>query len=59
MPKLSNKEALSGVVSDFINSILKNRQPTSNGDLALSIVKILESADKSMNLMGSSVKINL
>ena len=59
MPKLSNKEALSGVVSDFINSILKNRQPTSNGELALSIVKILESADKSMNLMGSSVKINL
>ena len=59
MPKLSNKEALSGVVSDFIDSILKNRQPTSNGYLALSIVKILESADKSMNLMGSSVKINL
>ena len=59
MPKLSNKEALSVVVSDFINSILKNTQPTSNGDLALSIVKILESADKSMNLNGSSVKINL
>ncbi len=59
MPKLSNKEALSGAVLDFIDSILNNRQPTSNGKLAILIVKILESADKSMNLMGSSVKINL
>ena len=59
VPKLKTNEALFDAVKDFINSIKRNKEPLSNGELALSIVKILESADKSMKLKGSSVRINL
>ncbi len=57
--KLKNKEALSTAVEDFFSSINKKKQPISNGNIALKIVKILESADRSMNLGGKSIKVNL
>ena len=57
--KLKNKEALSSAVEDFILSINKKRQPISNGHIALKIVKILESADRSMEQDGKSIKISL
>ena len=57
--KLKNKEALSMAVEDFISSINKTKQPISNGNIALKIVKILESADRSMDRGGKSIKINL
>ena len=59
MPKLKNKEALSMAVDDFILSINKKKQPISNGYIALKIVKILESADRSMEQGGKSIKLNL
>ena len=59
IPKLKNKEALSEAVEDFILSINKKRQPISNGRIALKIVKILESADRSMEQDGKSIKISL
>jgi len=59
IPKLRNKEALSMAVDDFILSINKKKQPISNGHIALKIVKILESADRSMEHGGKSIKINL
>ncbi len=58
-PKLKNREALSMAVEDFISSINKKKQPISNGNIALKIVKILESADLSMKQNGKSIKINL
>ena len=59
MPKLKNIEALSMAVDDFIFSINKKKQPISNGHIALKIVKILESADRSMDQGGKSIKISL
>ena len=59
IPKLQNKEALSQAVEDFILSIIKKKQPISNGHIALKIVKILESADRSMEQGGKSIKISL
>ena len=59
MPKLKNIEALSMAVDDFIFSINKKKQPISNGHIALKIVKILESADRSMEQGGKSIKISL
>ena len=41
------------------SSINKKKQPTSNGNIGLSIVKILESADRSMKHNGKSININL
>ena len=58
-PILTNREALSLAVDDFISSINKKKQPISNGNVALSIVKILESADRSMKHNGKSININL
>lgn len=58
-PKLKNIEALSIAVEDFILSIAKNKHPISNGNIALKIVKILESADRSMEQNGKSIMINL
>ena len=58
-PKLKNKEALSMAVEDFILSINKKKLPISNGNTALKIVKILESADRSIKQNGKSIMINL
>ena len=58
IPKLQNKEALSQAVEDFILSIIKETAYI-NGHIALKIVKILESADRSMEQGGKSIKISL
>tara|TARA_Y200000002_G_scaffold304167_1_gene259745 strand:- start:617 stop:1627 length:1011 start_codon:yes stop_codon:yes gene_type:complete len=58
-PILKNREALSFAVDDFTSSINRSKQPISNGNIALSIVKILESADRSMKYNGKSINIKL
>lgn len=57
IPKLSAKEALSGVASDFINSIINKTLPLSNGFLGQSVVKILEASQKSIKTNGKEVII--
>lgn len=57
IPKLSAKEALSGVASDFINSIINETLPLSNGFLGQSVVKILEASQKSIKTNGKEVII--
>ena len=57
IPKIEQIEGLRNMAEDFINSIKSNKEPISNFDLALDIVKILESAQKSIKNNG--VKINL
>ena len=57
IPKLSSEEALTGVANDFIQSILKKKQPLSNAQLGLEVVKILEASQQSIKNKGREVKI--
>jgi predicted dehydrogenase len=57
IPKLDTSEALSGVTGDFIGSIIKQRTPLISWPLALSVLKLLEAADKSIRSRGREVKI--
>lgn len=57
IPKIEQIEGLRNMAEDFINSIQSNKEPISNFDLALDIVKILESAQKSIKSNGVVVEI--
>lgn len=57
IPKIENTEALKNVAHDFINSIEKNRSPISNGEIGLSVVKILQAAQKSIKSNGKEIKL--
>ena len=56
-PKLDTSEALIGVTSDFINAIATGTEPISNWQLGLSVVSILESAEKSIKNNGKTIII--
>jgi predicted dehydrogenase len=57
IPKLVAKEALYSVAEDFIDSIVKVREPLANGGLGLDVVKILEASQKSIKSGGAEIKI--
>lgn len=57
IPKLSSEEALTGVANDFIQAILAKKEPLSNSQLGLSVVKILEASQQSIKNKGKEVKI--
>jgi len=57
IPKLSAEEALTGVANDFIQSILEKKEPLSNAQLGLGVVKILEASQQSIKNKGKEVKI--
>jgi predicted dehydrogenase len=57
LPKISNTEALLGVANDFIESISNNKDPISNSEIGLSVVKILEAAQKSIKSKGKEIKL--
>jgi predicted dehydrogenase len=48
VPKLDTMEALNGLAKDFINAVETNSYPISNSELGLSVIKILEAADRSI-----------
>ena len=48
IPKIPQIEGLKNMAEDFISSIQNNKEPISNFNLGLEIVKILESAQKSI-----------
>lgn len=48
IPKLDQTEALSGVARSFVEAIEKNIEPISNWKIGLSVVKVLEAAEKSI-----------
>jgi len=54
-PKIDQAEALSGVANDFIKAIETGKEPLSNWKVGLSVVNILEAADKSLKQNGSEV----
>ena len=51
-PEFSSKEALLEMTEDFINSIINNKIPLSNGDLGLDVIKILDAAERSIKNKG-------
>ena len=57
IPKIEQIEGLRNMAKDFINSIQNNKEPISNFNLGLEIVKILESAQKSIKNKGTIVEI--
>jgi len=57
IPKIQQIEGLKNMAEDFINSIQNNKEPTSNFNLGLEIVQILESAQKSIKNNGVEVKL--
>lgn len=57
IPKLESKEALSGVVSDFVNASKTGVEPLSNFNLGLEVVEVLEAAQKSIKNNGTMVEI--
>lgn len=58
IPKLNSKEALVGVVEDFLGAINDGRDPVSNSQSGLDVVKVLEAAQVSIRQNGREVKIN-
>jgi len=57
IPKIEQREALSGVVSDFILAITKNKKPISGSESGLNVVKILEASEKSIKQNGKEIKL--
>jgi predicted dehydrogenase len=57
IPKLSSREALAGVASDFIQSILLKKDPLANAELGRKVVKILEASQESIKNNGKEIKI--
>lgn len=59
IPKLEQKEALSGVAHDFISCIQSGNTPISNAQLGLQVVAVLEAAQESIRKQGAPVALNL
>ena len=57
VPKLNLTEGLANLVSDFASAIKSRKIPVSNHNISLMIVKILESAEKSLKDNGKIVKL--
>lgn len=55
IPKLDNKEALRGVAEDFLTAIHNGSEPVANWKNGLSVVRILEAAEKSLKNKGKEV----
>ena len=43
------------MTEDFVNSIINNKIPLSNGDLGLDVIKILDAAERSIRNNGKEV----
>ena len=57
IPKISSQEALFGVAYDFIDSIIHSKEPLSNAELGLDVVKVLEASQKSIKNKGKEIMI--
>ena len=55
VPKVELQEALTNIVADFINSVLKGTEPLSNYKVGLYTVKILELAERSLKKGGKEI----
>lgn len=57
IPKISGREALSGVAADFIASIMNGKEPLANAASGLRVVQILEASQQSIKNKGREVQI--
>lgn len=57
-PRIDHIEALSLVVNEFMVSIIEKRPPLTDGFSGLRVLKILEAAQKSLDLNGLNIKID-
>lgn len=57
IPQLDNTEALFEVAREFIDCIKKNRKPLTDGESGLRILKLLETAEKSIKSKGVNINI--
>jgi predicted dehydrogenase len=57
-PQVESGEALQSLVSHFAQCILEQRPPTSDGRFGLRIVRLLESATRSIRAQGGRVVLN-
>ncbi len=57
-PKIEQTEALNSATKEFINSILEDRKPLTDGENGLEVVRILEASDKSIKNMAKLVYLN-
>lgn len=58
-PKLDNIEALKEECQHFVDCIENNKQPISNGEFGLSIVKILTAAQQSIKEHGKNITLDI
>jgi predicted dehydrogenase len=58
VPKLKTIEALAGIATDFLKSIVEKKTPRSSCILGLEVVKILEASDKSIKNKGCEIILN-
>jgi predicted dehydrogenase len=57
-PQVSQTEALSSAVKEFIDSILEKRKPLTDGKNGVDVVEILEASEKSIKQKGIPVYLN-
>lgn len=56
-PKVNQTEALALGVQEFLCAIAENRQPLTNGEDGLNIIRLLEASDRSMKEHGRLVEV--
>lgn len=57
VPKLAQKEALSGMAADFVHAIRTGATPLSDWKVGLEVVQVLEAAQESIRNNGKEIKI--
>ncbi len=57
IPKVENKEALAGLVEDFVGAIDKGKTPISNWESGLEVTKTLVSAQQSLKEGGKEIQL--
>ena len=56
-PKIDQTEALKVLIDHMADCIIKKKQPVTDGESGLRVVRILEAADKSIKKGGAKVKL--
>lgn len=57
VPKLAQKEALSGMARDFVSAVQTGSRPLSDWQIGLEVVQVLEAAQESIRNNGKEVKL--
>lgn len=57
-PQVDGTEALLRVVQEFADCIVENRQPLTDGQAALRVLRVLEAAERSIKADGANVRID-